>query len=119
MKIAQVARFEGYINGGASGEHRLDPNGLVFGAIGRVSSATMWCGGDSAESKLLIVVDGEEVELCGSGLPRIDVGEDVVVHQDEEEIVAIQVIKDGEAIFRLMMPGEGFRHGSTSYEFVD
>jgi hypothetical protein len=124
VKITQVARFTGYINGGASGTHRADPAGIVFGTVGKVSSVTMKCGGGffrgaSPNGILILVVGVKEIRLNAIGLPRIDVGEEVMVHEDEDHVVAIQVIRNGEAIFRFLMPQENFRHGSLSYRFVD
>jgi len=66
---------------------------------------------------LELVVRGDVFKMSGTGLPRIDVGEEVMVHFDTPHhypiVVGLQVIKDDQAIFRMQISSKNI------YRFVE
>ncbi len=117
MKINKVVLSVGQINGGASGEWTELSGGEVNEVRGIVKSSTMtlYSGG----SKVQLMIGRKTYELSATAIPRIDVGEEVILHLDGDTVVAFQVIRDEEVVFRCLLPQERFRHGSRSYAFTE
>ena len=136
MSISKMIILVGNVNGGASGVHTDVDGGECHEIRGKVEKSTLLLGKwDMPSSTLVLQVGGHEYKLEGAGLPRINVGEEVILHSKESlewleqhvfpqypsvdySIVGLQVISDGESIFRLVLPNSAFSHGIARYAFA-
>lgn len=115
MKIASLKKFR-YENDG--GDWGCKFVGIVKCSRGKITESTLQAGTEeSPKSILTLRVNTKKVKLFAVGLPRLDVGEEVIIHKDDGEVVAIQVIRGDEVIFRFLMPQEKIRYGSIAYWF--
>jgi hypothetical protein len=128
MEIALLKTLRGNIDGGASGEHTNLDKGIHQPQIrGVVTYSSLRLATTPLEehksSVLTIKVNGKKCVIRGHSL-RIDVGEEVIIHiQDEYNdpptVLALQIVKNNNVIFRMIFYSQNFRHGSTNYRFED
>jgi hypothetical protein len=118
MRIARLERFRGKVIG--AGIWATESDGIVKETRGEITESTLRVGGprpsEPPESTLTLHIDKKKFVLTGVGLPRLDVGEEVILHKDEGDVVAIQVIRGDKAVFRSLLP-KSFRYGVYSYKF--
>ena len=120
MKIAKLKIYEGVVRGGASGEHTQIPKGNAKQIRGTVIEANMSYGFRCSLELLLHNSKVKYVLAKEGGVPRIDIGEKVIIHLEyhsSETVAAVQIIRDNQAIFRVIFSEEEFRNGSHHYHF--
>lgn len=128
MKIANLRRYVGRINGGASGrwtKEKCEFHGAV--ERGRVTFSSLQLSENNyggsvlqiLEPSLTIKVNDKTFKIRAHGVPRINVGEEVIIHHMGEDVEALQIV-DGEIVFfRMQAPEKEFRYGSRHYVFED
>ncbi len=72
------------------------------------------------DPELKLTVNGVKYELRGFGMPRIDIGEEIILHCTGNaiggipDVAAIQIVHDGKVVFRALLPQE--RHCHFAFE---
>ena len=125
MKIAKVVKIYSVCvdGGGASGkweekEVHFEPEDVIQGVVEFSETVNFYndLGSNfSSSSTLSLVIKNKKYKVCGlGGLPRVDVGEEVIVHTSGHEIKALQIVRNGKVVSRFI-----FNPEIETYEFKD
>lgn len=121
MKIIRMVVFRNEIMGGD--KDPLIKAGLCQEVRGVVEKSAMALGASSGkflmETILELIVNGKEFRLFGPGMPRIDAGEEVILHIYLDRVQGVQIVRNGEVIFRLCIPGWGESHFGSRHCFFE
>lgn len=120
MNIARLEILEG--KAAASNNHWSEPKGVAQEVRGIIEEVSL------DPNVFDLKVSGKAYKICAADLgnaktfsiPRIDVGEEVILHlhpSETDTIVAIQIIKGNLSVFRVILVSNRHRDGSLHYYF--
>jgi len=102
MKISEVTRV--YRMGEIGYEEREPVTETVIRGVVEEASLDLHEPSSGFHSVLSLKVNGKGYVIPADGLPRVDVGEEVILNIDNCSIVAIQIIRHDEVVFRALLP---------------